>query len=247
MYRRNYLFYCLLFALSSCSGFYQPTSLQYTQYRIEPALKKDSAMNVLLMPYAKDINATMNKVIGTSAGNYNNNRPESEIGNFMADAYKAMAEEKFGRKVDAGFMNAGGIRSYLSKGNITVGKIFEIMPFDNILVLQELKGSVLQAYLDKMAEDGGWPVSKGVTMVIRSKKATEVKINGKPLDPNTVYVVAHSDYIANGGGDCDMLKPIPQINKGYLMRDAIIDYIATFTREGKIIQPTIENRVTNGR
>jgi len=204
-------------------------------------------MNVLLMPYANDINATMNKVIGTSAGNYNNNRPESEIGNFMADAYKAMAEEKFGRKVDAGFMNAGGVRSYLSKGNITVGKIFEIMPFDNILVIQELKGTVLQAYLDKMAEDGGWPVSKGVTMVIRNKKATEVKINGKPLDPNTVYVVAHSDYIANGGSDCDMLRPIPQINRGYLMRDAIIDYIAIFTREGKTVQPTIENRVTNGQ
>ena len=204
-------------------------------------------MNALLMPYAKDINATMNKVIGTSAGNYNNNRPESEIGNFLADAYKAMAEEKFGRKVDAGFMNAGGIRSYLSKGNITVGKVFEIMPFDNILVLQELKGSVLQAYLDKMAEDGGWPVSKGLTMIIRNKKATAVTVNGKPLDPNTVYVVAHSDYIANGGSDCDMLRPIPQINRGYLMRDAIIDYINAFTRDGKIIQPAIENRVTNGQ
>lgn len=247
MYRRKYLFYCLLFALSSCSRFYQPTSLQHTQYRIEPALKKDSAMNILLMPYAKDINATMNKVIGTSAGNYNNNRPESEIGNFLADAYKTMAEEKFSRKVDAGFMNAGGIRSYLSKGNITVGKVFEIMPFDNILVLQELKGSILQAYLDKMAEDGGWPVSKGVTMVIRNKKATQVMINGKPLNPEAVYVVAHSDYIANGGSDCEMLRPIPQINRGYLMRDAIIDYVAGLTKEGKIIQPVIENRVTNGQ
>lgn len=247
MYRRNCLFYCFLFILGSCSSFYQPTSIQHTQYKIEPALKKDSAMNVLLMPYTKDIHATMNKVIGTSAGTYNNNRPESEIGNFMADAYKAMAEEKFSRKVDAGFMNAGGIRSYFSKGNITVGKVFEIMPFDNILVLQEIKGGVLQTYLDKMAEDGGWPVSKGVTLVIRNKKATEVMINGKPLDPGTVYVVAHSDYIANGGGDCDMLKSIPQINRGYLMRDAIIDYITALTREGKTIQPLIENRVTNGQ
>lgn len=204
-------------------------------------------MNALLMPYAKDINATMSKVIGKSAGTYNNNRPESEIGNFMADAYLQMATEKFGRKVDAGFMNAGGVRSYLSKGDITVGKIFEIMPFDNILVLQELKGSILQAYLDKMAEDGGWPVSKGVTLVIRNKKATQVMINGKPLDANAVYVVAHSDYIANGGGDCDMLRSVPQINRGYLMRDAIIDYVTKLTAEGKIIQPVIENRVTNGQ
>ncbi|MFN3666249.1 MAG: 5'-nucleotidase C-terminal domain-containing protein [Sediminibacterium sp.] len=247
MYRRKYLFYSIVFLLSSCSSFYQPTSLQYTQYRIQPDLKKDSSMVALISPYTKEFNVTMNKVIGTSANQYDRNRPECEIGNFLADAYKAMAEKNFNRKIDAGFMNAGGIRSYFSKGNITVGKVFEIMPFDNMLVLQELKGTVLQAYLDKMAEDGGWPVSKGVQMVIRNKKATQVMINGKPLDPNAVYVVAHSDYIANGGEDCTMLKPIPQINRGYLMRDAIIDYITELTGKGLTVNPVLENRVTNGR
>ena len=247
MYRRKHLFYCLLFLLSSCSSFYQPTSVQHTSYRIEPSLKKDSAISVLLMPYAKDINATMNKVIGVCAGNYNNRRPESEIGNFLADAYKAMAEQKFNRKIDAAFLNVDGIRSYLTKGDITVGKVFEIMPFDNLLVLQELNGSVLKAYLDKMAEDGGWPVSKGINLIIKNRKATSVTINGKSLDPNAVYVVAHSDYIANGGSGCDILKPIPQINKGYLMRDAIVDYITMLTKEGKTIQSAIENRVINGQ
>lgn len=247
MYRRKYLFYSIVFILSSCSSFYQPTSLQYTQYRIQPDLKKDSAMVALISPYTKEFNVTMNKVIGTSANQFERNRPESELGNFLADVYRVMAEKNFNRKVDAGFMNVGGIRSYLSKGNITVGKIFEIMPFDNLLVLQELKGTVFQAYLDKMAEGGGWPVSKGVQMVIRNKKATEVMINGKPLDPNAVYVVAHSDYIANGGDDCTMLKPIPQINRGYLMRDAIIDYITELTGKGLTVNPVLENRVTNGR
>jgi len=245
MYRRNSIFLGLFIALSSCSTFYQPTSLQHTQYKIDGSIRNDSSVTVLLHPYATNINATMNKVIGTSAGTYTNQRPESEIGNFLVDCYKEMGEKKFGRKIDAAFMNAGGIRSYLSKGNITVGKVFEIMPFDNLLVLQELKGSVLQQYFDVMAADGGWPVSKGTTMQIRNKKATNVMINGKPLDPNTIYTVAHSDYVANGGSDCSMLKTIPQINRGYLMRDAILEYVTMQTTAGKTIQPIIEKRVTN--
>lgn len=245
MYRRNSIFLGLFIALSSCSTFYQPTSLQHTQYKIDGSIRNDSSMKVMLEPYATNINATMNKVIGTCAGTYTNQRPESEIGNFLADCYKEMGEKKFGRKIDAAFMNAGGIRSYLSKGSITVGKIFEIMPFDNLLVLQELKGSVLQQYLDVMAADGGWPVSKGVTMQISNKKATNVMINGKTLDPNVVYTVAHSDYVANGGSDCSMLKLIPQINRGYLMRDAILEYVTIQTDAGKTIQPIIEKRVTN--
>ena len=245
MYRRNSIFLGLFIALSSCSTFYQPTSLNHTQYKIDSSIRKDSSLVVMLQPYSTNINATMNKVIGTSADTYNNKRPESEIGNFLADCYKAMAEKKFERKIDAAFMNVGGIRSYMSKGNITVGKIFEIMPFDNLLVLQELKGGVLQQYLDVIAADGGWPVSKGVTIQIKNKKAVNVMINGKPLDVNATYTVAHSDYIANGGSDCSMLKSVPQINKGYLMRDAILEYVSMQSAAGKTIQPIIENRVTN--
>ena len=245
MYRRNFIFLGLFIALSSCSTFYQPTSLQHSQYKIDTSIRSDSSVKEMLQPYATNINATMNKVIGMSADTYTNKRPESEIGNFLADCYKEMAEKKFGRKIDAAFMNVGGIRSYLSKGNITVGKIFEIMPFDNLLVLQELKGTVLQQYLDVMAADGGWPVSKGVSLQIKNKKAANVMVNGKPLDPNATYTVAHSDYVANGGSDCSMLKSIPQMNLGYLMRDAILEYVNIQASVGKTIQPVIENRVTN--
>ncbi len=245
MYRRISIFLGLFIALSSCSTFYQPTSLQHSQYKIDASIRGDSSVMGMLQPYTSNINATMNKVIGTSVDTYTNKRPESEIGNFLADCYKEMAEKKFTRKIDAAFMNAGGIRSYLSKGNITVGKIFEIMPFDNILVLQELKGNILQQYLDVMAADGGWPVSKGITLQIKNKKAVNILINGKSLDPNATYIVAHSDYVANGGSDCSMLKSIPQINMGYLMRDAILEYINIYTKAGKTIQPVIENRVTN--
>ena len=67
----------------------------------------------------------------------------------------------------------------------------------------------------------------------------------KPLDEKAIYVVANSDYIANGGDGCDMLRNIPKLDKGYLLRDAMIDYISEFTQKGQPLDPKIENRVTN--
>ena len=238
------LLIAVLFAVS-CSAPRQSSSLIYNDYRIEKQLKTDSTLVMMLQPYSVTMNASMNKVIGFSSNNLNAKQPESGLGNFMADCMRLMGEKKFGRKVDAGFMNQGGIRSYIPKGNITVGKIFELMPFDNLVVLQEVKGTVLQQFLDKIAADGGWPVSAGVIMGIKEKKAVQVLINGKPLDENATYTIANSDYVANGGSDCEMLRKIPKIDKGYLFRDALIEYVTDLTKQGQPVDSKIENRVTN--
>ncbi|MCA6448754.1 MAG: 5'-nucleotidase C-terminal domain-containing protein [Chitinophagaceae bacterium] len=245
MNRSFFLFCTLIVCISSCTSTQPVTTVQYKDYRIERSVRSDTAIVSLLAPYGAALNESMNKVIGFSNNQLSAKQPESGLGNFMADCMRIMAEKKFGRKVDAGFMNQGGIRSYIPKGNITVGRIFELMPFDNLLVLQEVKGAVLQQFLDKMASDGGWPVSAGLTMGIQDKKAVNVQINGKPLDIAAVYVIANSDYVANGGSDCEMLRRIPQQNKGYLMRDALIDFVSDLTRQGKPLDYHIENRVVH--
>lgn len=65
------------------------------------------------------------------------------------------------------------------------------------------------------------------------------------LDPETEYIIANSDFIANGGDNADMLRPVPQISNGYLMRDAIIDYILLLEKQGKKITAQKENRVSH--
>jgi len=147
--------------------------------------------------------------------------------------------------VDVAFINYGGIRlTQLPAGNVTRGKIFEMMPFDNILVLQRLKGRELQQFLDLIAARGGWPVA-GMSMQIKDKKAINVLVAGKPIDPDAVYGVLNSDFVANGGDNADILKVLPRETRGYLMRDAIIDYIQKLKSQGKNISARVENRVTN--
>lgn len=187
----------------------------------------------------------MNAIVGHAEIAMDKKMPESLLGNFMADAFLAMAKEKFNTQVDVALMNYGGIRlTQLPAGPVTRGKIFELMPFDNLLVLQRLKGSELQVLLDLMAARGGWPVA-GMKMQIKDKKAVNVTIGWQPLDPAKIYVVANSDFLANGGDDLHVLRTIPQENKGYLMRDALFDYIEELKKRGKNIGAAIENRVSN--
>lgn len=122
--------------------------------------------------------------------------------------------------------------------------VFEMMPFDNIIILQKVSGVVLKQFLDHIAGRGGWPLA-GITMVIKKGKAENVLIGGKTLDLSATYTIANSDYVANGGDNSEMLKTIPQINRGVLLRDALIEYIQEFSKQGKPVTVTVLNRVRN--
>jgi 2',3'-cyclic-nucleotide 2'-phosphodiesterase (5'-nucleotidase family) len=249
--QRNYLL-AIFIALScsagiSCKAPYQSQSLQYKNYRIASGQQADSIVTTFLKPYSDSINKSMNAIVGYAEKDLDRKQPESVLGNFMVDAFLTMAKEKYGIHIDAAFVNFGGIRlTQLPAGNVTRGKIFELMPFDNLLILQKMKGSVLQQFLDLIAAREGWPVA-GLTMQIKDKKAINIMIGGKPLEANAEYVIANSDFIANGGDNADMLRNIKQITNGYLMRDALFDYISKQKTEGKNISAAIENRVTNAQ
>ena len=249
MYKLNHttLFSFCLFAITSCHTSYQAQTVHYNDYRITAAISKDEGMQAVLKPYSDSVNKSMNDVVGIADKSLEKKSPEGTLGNFMVDAFLIMAREKFNTSVDVALLNYGGIRlTQLPAGNVTRGKVFELMPFDNILLLQKMKGSVLQQLLDLIAARGGWPVA-GMTMQIKDKKAVNVMIGGKPIDPETIYTIANSDFVANGGDDAAMLRSIPQINIGYFMRDALFDYIAKLKSQRKNIAANEENRVTNAQ
>ncbi|MBS1591705.1 MAG: 5'-nucleotidase C-terminal domain-containing protein [Bacteroidetes bacterium] len=233
----------LFFIIFYTSNFAQEFKVNYTDYKIDKEKKTDTAVYQLLSAYSDSLNKHMNVVIGFATKPLYNKQPESPLGNFMTDCMKQMGEKKFGTHIHAAFINSSGIRSYIAKGDVTVGKVYELMPFDNLIVIQEVTGTVLIQLLNRIAEAGGWPMS-GITMSInKEKKATNILVEGRPINENEFYTIANSDYIASGGSGCDFLKPIPQTNKGYLYRDALIEFIKKYTAEGKPVDAKIENRI----
>ncbi|MEO7311643.1 MAG: 5'-nucleotidase C-terminal domain-containing protein [Chitinophagaceae bacterium] len=232
----------LLFA--ACSPkVYVADQLTYSGYRIKQDAAKDAAVTSMLQPYSDSVNSTMNGVIGTAASSLEKGNANGSLGNFMVDAMLEAAAKQYKRNVDAAFVNTGGIRlTQINAGPITTGKIFELMPFDNLLIIQEMKGSQLQVFLDHISARGGWPVA-GITFSIKNKKAINVLVKERALDLGATYIIANSDYVANGGDDCVMLKEIPQINNGALIRDALISYVKQQTALGKKVEASTAERV----
>lgn len=235
----------IIFLLLSCKSYFQTQKVSYKDYRLNSQSKVDSTVIKLLKPYSDSINKSMNDVIGYADVELQKKQPEGTLGNFITDAMLWAARKGAKKKVDAAFVNNGGIRlPSIAKGAITRSKIFELAPFDNLIVIQTLSGKQLEEFLSYVSKKGGWPVA-GLTWKIKNGNATEILIDGVPIDLTESYEIANVDYVANGGDDLVMLKTIPQSTNGLLLRDAIIDYCLTQKSKGLNISAKIENRVTN--
>ena len=244
MKRLNLFFRAGLFLLlTACSTHYAPNGVAWRDYRIKQGAATDSSLLQMLQPYSDSIDKTMNSVLAEAAETLERKQPEGALGNLLADALLYTAQKKFGVTVHAAFINNGGIRlPVLQKGNITTGKVYELMPFDNVIVLQQLSGTQLQTFLDHISKRGGWPVS-GLTYDIQNDRAVNISINGQPLNPAGNYTICNSDFVANGGDDCAMLRSIKQMNRNVLMRESFITYFKELSAQGKKITAPPGNRV----
>ncbi|MEW5849540.1 MAG: 5'-nucleotidase [Myxococcota bacterium] len=185
----------------------------------------------------------MTEVVGTAARPLTRGRPEGLLGNLVTDVMREHASEVTGKPVDMAFTNVGGLRADLPGGPLTRGAVLEVMPFDNSLVVAEVKGTDLQEILDRSATHGGDPIS-GVSYTVRDKKAVEVTVGGQPLDPAKTYRICTNDYIVDGGGKFEALKRATRINRtGILIRDALLEHIMRETRAGRAVDSTVGGRI----
>jgi 2',3'-cyclic-nucleotide 2'-phosphodiesterase (5'-nucleotidase family) len=228
----------------SCKRHYTVKNNEYKQYGIGDELAADSSLIRYYTPYKTKMEAEMNRVIGQASGDLiKSSDPETALGNFYADAILAEAL-KIDPTIEFSFPTTkGGIRNSIPKGDITVSHIFELMPFDNEMVILKLSGQSVQKVLDFLAASNGQPVS-GIRMKIENKKAIDVTINGKPFDISRDYTMITSDYIANNGDDQSSLaNPMDRRNAGKLIRNALMDYIGEQTKNGNKIIPKIDGRI----
>ena len=238
------LFFALIFGLLACKTVTNAPRAEALGYiKMTHKIMADSSASAIIQPYKVDMEKLMNKIIGVFTVDMCKKQPEGPLGNFMADALLKMAEKIYSLPVDVATLNNGGIRlACVSKGSITVGKIFELMPFDNALTVLTLSREKTQQLFDKMAEKGGWPISKNTSYTIQNGKAQNIVINGKPLYSYEKVVVAISDYIANGGDDCNFLIGCNRFDSVNMIIELLVDYVKLQTANQQNIESTIEGR-----
>jgi len=206
---------------------YSVKKLESGSYRFDSSqeMATDPEVDEIIAPYQKELAVEMSEVIGYNQFEMAKQQPESPLGTFMCDAILSEAANYYDGKIDFAVINYGGMRiPFLSAGPIRVGRIFELMPFENYLVVLDLDLATTQRLFKQMADRGGWPLSNGVQMQIDKEEGTyKVQIDGAALGEQDSYKVLISDYIANGGDDCSFLKDANRETLDILLRDAIIE------------------------
>lgn len=243
--RSKYLLIAFPFFIYSCTNrvSYTHATSSCQTIAINDSLVKDSAAEVVISPYRTFLNEKMNEVIGYSEKELTKDLVESPLGNFTADALRNIASKYCGSKVDLAVVTIGGLRASIPKGTVHMADVYELMPFDNVLVVVTVDGSVLRQLFEYMCIKYNVAISNAKIM-FRKSKLTYALVDGKPLDVKKQYTVAISDYLASGGDEMYFMRDAQKSTKTLplLVREAILEYVKDLTKAGKKINAEVEKR-----
>jgi 2',3'-cyclic-nucleotide 2'-phosphodiesterase (5'-nucleotidase family) len=240
----------LLFLHFSCRTISETTGYGYKNMAININTDSlvDERFNEILAPYKQLVESQMSEVIAYSEEGLTSFRPESPLSNFLSDlildfgkAYCAVNETDV--QVHFSLFNHGGIRASIPKGEIKVLNAYQIMPFENELVLLLLSGRQVIALADYITTRAGEGVA-GISFGMMGNRAIDIKVDGVLVDPNQKYWMITNDYIANGGDGMRVLTWAEnRINTGHLVRDVIIDHIKEMHKNGEKVSGTTDGRI----
>jgi 2',3'-cyclic-nucleotide 2'-phosphodiesterase (5'-nucleotidase family) len=226
------IFLTFFFIISCSTQSYTVTKIEGKRIPITEKENQNTTVESFIKPYREHINKDLDKILAYNPETLDKNGGEwqTNIGNLMSDVTLLKGNEVFNKKenknIDICLLNYGGIRSILPKGNITSRNAFEIMPFENSLVVIALKGEQIQEITSFIIADKKPHPLSGLTFTIdKNKQAKNILIHGKPLEKDTIYYVATNDYLANGGNNMEFFKKgVQKFDLDYKLRNILIDY-----------------------
>ncbi|MCZ7909265.1 5'-nucleotidase C-terminal domain-containing protein [Agrobacterium leguminum] len=210
---------------------------------IDSSFKPDEATLKRIDELKAPIEALKSKVVGSSEGPIEGDRKvcrvkECSMGNLVADATLARVKDQ---GVTIAFANSGGLRSSIDAGDVSMGEVLTVLPFQNTVATFQLKGEDIRAALENgvsQIDDGAgrfMQVSGLKYSFDRSKPAggrvvsVEVKEGDAfvPLDPAKTYIVAANNYVRTGGDGFKVFatKAINAYDFGPNLEEAVAAYI----------------------
>lgn len=206
-------------------------------------LIQDTAYLSALSPIKADLEAKLEIPIGYAPVALEVHQPECTMLNWASDALLAMARQLSPEPVDVAVVNIGGMRCEWPAGDITFRHVFELMPFDNMLVVLTMKGSDLQQLCEIFAYSGGQGIAgmriKAIGDKVMQQEAL-VTINGKPLEIDKTYTVATSDYLSQGN---DGMLPLKNYIKCWNSEQKIRDLYIEYIKQVKTVQAKVDGRM----
>ena len=245
----------------------QPTSISVNN-KVVFRDDEDAAAAALVSYYQNAVAPIANVVLGSITADITtsaNAAGESALGDVIADAQLAYTQAA---GAQLAFMNPGGIRANLNyaqisggeaPGEVTYGEAFNVQPFNNLVVTQDMTGAQIKTVLQQQFADctppgrstgnlflqvsAGFTYSYNSTLPLCSDRIYDLMLNGSPVLPGTTYKVTMNNFIADGGDSFPAFKA--GTNRVYAPDfdvDALADYLDANTPPG--VAPGPQNRFT---
>ncbi|KRQ87670.1 Trifunctional nucleotide phosphoesterase protein YfkN precursor [Caloramator mitchellensis] len=188
---------------------------------------EDAEVKAMYEKYENQLKPILEVVVGKTTVELPHDRfaGPSLLGEWVSDVMRKRAG------VQIGITNGGGLRTSIPAGDITMGKMYEVMPFDNTLVKMELTGADLKKVLENgiMNQTIGWVQVAGVKVYYNPKanageRITSMRLNdGTKVEMDKYYTVVTNDFMFTGGDNYDFKGAKNAVDTNIPIRDALVE------------------------
>lgn len=225
---------------------------------MDASVTEEAGVVARLAELAQPLEEIRNRVVARAASPIEGSRDicrqaECAIGNLVADA---MLERVADQGVTIAIANAGGLRASIDAGDVTMGEVLTVLPFQNTLSTFEISGQVLIDALENGVSQveggaGRFPQVSGLSFTWdpaaqpNSGRVSNVMVASEdgfvPIDPTNSYQVVTNNYVRNGGDGYDMFEGDDK--KAYDFGPDLADVIAEYLAENSPYQPYTDGRI----
>lgn len=222
----NYLF--ILVFISSCHPALQQSAVPQREIiSIDSRLQPHKNAQQLIAPYKKQLDAQMDRIITYNIYDLNKEGLNSSLGMLTADALLDVANEihqkVYNEEVDIALTNSGGLRRTFTPGSLTIRSMYELMPFENEVVVVKISGKDFIKMIEYLRKGKGHPIA-GFSFAMQGEDLN-IFIKNQPFDINKSYTVATTDYLQAGGDNMNFLSNPIELHPLHLkLRDLFIQY-----------------------
>lgn len=253
----NLIKYLVLISFSilliACNNTLQLTDSSSSNNKVEASIAISTVANSTIAPYRDSMKLKMNEVLNETLIDLEVGSPEGLLGDFVTDLTFDRVRNTVNNTPDFCILNNGGLRTPVLKGDITRGKIFELMPFENEVVIIEISADKMIALIEYIrskslvtnSRKAGVPVSN-FRMMMSNGEVTNVMINNRQYNKNKTYRVVTTDYLGGGGDNMNFfLNPIKVEKTGLKLRDIIIDHVIELKKNNIAVNLALDGRIHN--
>ena len=206
---------------------------------LDASVAEDEAIKARVAELAGPIEEMKTRVVAETTAAIEGDRTvcravECPMGNLVADA---MLDRVADQGVQIAIQNGGGLRASIDAGEVTMGEVLTVLPFQNTLSTFEVTGETMIAALENgvgQVEDGAgrFPQVAGMTFTVdlskpAGERVSDVMVGGEPIDPAATYGVVSNNYVRNGGDGYGMFESaMNAYDFGPDLADVTAEYLA---------------------